>query len=1028
MRIAFDVSPLSHPRTGIGNYIRGSLRGLVEAARATHEIVAFAPTSPQGRKAIPRGAGRASPSSVRLELLPFAHLWRTAWSGSAAPASSASSGRSTCSTSPTGCTRRSAAASARRRSTTSCRSAFPSGCTGRTRAHARARSTGTRRGRATSLFANSAFTARRRVELLGVPAERVRVAPPGVDARVRRRTASAPTSARPYVLTVATLEPRKNLATLVDACAAARRTSSRSPSSAPRAGASSRARPARRGPRSATSTTTSSRGSTAAPRRSSTRRGSRASGCRCSRRWRAACPSSRRRTRRWTRRAATPPCAPIPTAPEAIAAAIEEALARRDELVRAGSRTRRAFTWRATGRAFLDGYVAAVAMRVGLDVSPLVQTRAGTARYVAGCCASSSGSVELVPLRPGGSGRGCDGRSRRGLVPARACRGCARAASTCSTARPSAGRCARRVPARRHRPRPRRAAPSRGVQPLDARLQPRLRAARRAGGDARDRRLRVHEARARRAARRARGARSRVVPNGDRATCSRQTGPRPRATTCSPSARSSRGRTSRACEAARRARHRAPHRRRAGLGRGRRRRRRGSAACPTTSSPRSTAARSASSTRRCTRASGSRSLEAMACGAPVVTSRAGRRRRSPAARPCSSTRSTSPRSRAGSRRRSARRAELRRRPRARAALQLGRTAPRNASRSIAEAARVTLVVLDADVLGRQRTGDETYVENLLRELPGCGGRSPVRGADAPSRPRARRRRGGRAPGALAGAADGVVACRVLLRRLRPALAHFQHALPLALSAARRSSPSTTSRSSATRRVMARRDRLDLPAGGAARGAAGRPRARRLRADEARPRRAVRRRAGEDRRHAARRRRRLRPGRRRRRRLPSLRRRDPGAEGPARRGRRGARGRAAARRRRARAATAALADELARRGADVRGYVDEGRARGALPRRGVPPAAVALRGLRAARARGDGVRHARRRDAGSGAARGRRRRGGLRRAGELAAGDPRARSRERDRLRAAGLERARRVHAGRRRRGGRVAVYREVLGL
>ena len=29
---------------------------------------------------------------------------------------------------------------------------------------------------------------------------------------------------------------------------------------------------------------------------------------------------------------------------------------------------------------------------------------------------------------------------------------------------------------------------------------------------------------------------------------------------------------------------------------------------------------------------------------------------------------------------------------------------------------MTLVVIDADVLGRQRTGDETYVRNLLREL------------------------------------------------------------------------------------------------------------------------------------------------------------------------------------------------------------------------------------------------------------------------------------------------------------------------
>ena len=48
MRIAFDVSPLSHPLLGIGNYLRGSLGGLVGAAAGEHEVVAFAPTSVQG--------------------------------------------------------------------------------------------------------------------------------------------------------------------------------------------------------------------------------------------------------------------------------------------------------------------------------------------------------------------------------------------------------------------------------------------------------------------------------------------------------------------------------------------------------------------------------------------------------------------------------------------------------------------------------------------------------------------------------------------------------------------------------------------------------------------------------------------------------------------------------------------------------------------------------------------------------------------------------------------------------------------
>ena len=66
MRIAFDVSPLSHERTGVNNYIRGSLAGLAAAAqREGHEVVAFAPTSPRGTARDPRGArrdpGRAAP-------------------------------------------------------------------------------------------------------------------------------------------------------------------------------------------------------------------------------------------------------------------------------------------------------------------------------------------------------------------------------------------------------------------------------------------------------------------------------------------------------------------------------------------------------------------------------------------------------------------------------------------------------------------------------------------------------------------------------------------------------------------------------------------------------------------------------------------------------------------------------------------------------------------------------------------------------------------------------------------------------
>jgi glycosyltransferase involved in cell wall biosynthesis len=90
---------------------------------------------------------------------------------------------------------------------------------------------------------------------------------------------------------------------------------------------------------------------------------------------------------------------------------------------------------------------------------------------------------------------------------------------------------------------------------------------------------------------------------------------------------------------------------------------------------------------------------------------------------------------------------------------------------------IPLVVIDADVLGRERTGDETYVENLLRVLPGVAG-DVVRFAALTRR-----------PDLVPTGVDPIdipahsQELRMLwsvpraLARLRPALAHFQHALP-----------------------------------------------------------------------------------------------------------------------------------------------------------------------------------------------------------------------------------------------------------
>ena len=111
-------------------------------------------------------------------------------------------------------------------------------------------------------------------------------------------------------------------------------------------------------------------------------------------------------------------------------------------------------------------------------------------------------------------------------------------------------------------------------------------------------------------------------------------------------------------------------------------------------------------------------LEAMSVGTPVVTSGAARPRRWPAAPPSSSTRSTLPRSRRASPTRDRRRDELR---------ALGLARARSFSwddvgrRTVEVYEAAAVIVLDADVLGRGRTGDETYVANLLRALAASRG-------------------------------------------------------------------------------------------------------------------------------------------------------------------------------------------------------------------------------------------------------------------------------------------------------------------
>jgi glycosyltransferase involved in cell wall biosynthesis len=217
MRIAFDVSPLSHERTGVNNYIRGSLGGLAEVARpAGHEIVAFAPTSPAGRRVIPEALAGID-VDLRLVTLPGAHGWRTAWSVLGRPAAERFIGDfdalhfSDWMFPP----QRHGV-----RATTIhdlVPHHHPEWTTARTRSmHGRKYRNAVRT--CDVVFANSAFTADDFSDAFGFPRERVLVAHPGIAPGFTAAGEPADLG-HPYVLTVATLEPRKNLGTLVDAFA-----------------------------------------------------------------------------------------------------------------------------------------------------------------------------------------------------------------------------------------------------------------------------------------------------------------------------------------------------------------------------------------------------------------------------------------------------------------------------------------------------------------------------------------------------------------------------------------------------------------------------------------------------------------------------------------------------------------------------------------------------------------------------------------------------------------------------------------
>jgi glycosyltransferase involved in cell wall biosynthesis len=214
LRIVVDVTPLALPLTGIGNYLLGMVRGLREAG-AEHEIVAFAAVGPPGRRRI-EAALDDVPVRKRLLLFPPPSHWlRTVWSATGHPPVEWLAGR-------LDVFHFSDWMYPRQRSGVRATTIhdlfpihFPDWVHPRThRMHGRKYRHAART--ADVVIVNSTFTAADVAETLRVPRERIAVASPAVDPGFSPDGPKAEL-AGPYVLTVSTLEARKNLETLVAA-------------------------------------------------------------------------------------------------------------------------------------------------------------------------------------------------------------------------------------------------------------------------------------------------------------------------------------------------------------------------------------------------------------------------------------------------------------------------------------------------------------------------------------------------------------------------------------------------------------------------------------------------------------------------------------------------------------------------------------------------------------------------------------------------------------------------------------------
>jgi glycosyltransferase involved in cell wall biosynthesis len=219
LRVVVDVTPLALPRTGIGNYVLGMLRGLTEVG-SEHEIVAFTAVAPAGKRRIEAALDGVPVERRIIVVPPKSHYWRTAWSRLGRGPVEWLAGPldvfhfSDWMYPP----QRGGVRATTIHDLVPLRHpewVHPQTYRMHSRKYAHAAKT------CDVIVVNSEFTAGEVVDLLGFPRGRICVAYPALSPWFRPEGPSRDLGG-PYVLTVATLERRKNLETLLEAFALVR--------------------------------------------------------------------------------------------------------------------------------------------------------------------------------------------------------------------------------------------------------------------------------------------------------------------------------------------------------------------------------------------------------------------------------------------------------------------------------------------------------------------------------------------------------------------------------------------------------------------------------------------------------------------------------------------------------------------------------------------------------------------------------------------------------------------------------------